>query len=214
MDFLAILEFHLRFIEQFHKVAAEPFDATMRKIESAEGPFVPKSAPGDFDGYEYQAEYNDARDCLSVLGNCGLILLEKALHDYVRAFVEREGGPGPKKSRESWFDRHCRFLEENTAFCWANSPVARDRIEQINLSRNDIVHHPVIDLIRPRQSDAHFGKYPASRFVEEWEIQAMSGPEGKPEFPLTIDVTRENVTAAIADVRDFCVYIESQRTKW
>ncbi len=214
MDYLAILEGHLGFIERFYNAAAEPFEATMRKIESNEEPFVPRHAPGDYDGYEYQDEYNEAHDCLSVLGNCSLGLLEKALHDYLRAFVEREGGPSPKKRTESWFDRLCRFLEENTPFCWTNSPVSRDQLEQINLSRNDISHDPMIDRTQPPQSKEHFRRYPVSRFAEEWQIEAMSGEAGKPQFLLTLAITREKLTAAIADIRQFCTFVEDQRTKW
>ena len=214
MDYLAILEDHLVFIERFYDAAAQPFEATMRKIESNEAPFVPRFGPGDYDGYEYQAEYNEAHDCLSVLGNCSLVLLEKALHDYLRAFVEREGGPGEKQPKESWFDHHCRFLKENTPFCWTNSPVSRDQIEQINLSRIDISHDPTIDRIQPRQSEKHFRKYPLSRFAEEWEIEAMSGEEGRPQFPLTLDIRRGKLTSAIVDVRCFCAFVENQRTNW
>jgi hypothetical protein len=213
VDYLAILEGHSGFIEHFYNAAAEPFETILRKIQFNEEPFVPRYPPGDYDGYEYQAKYNEAHDCLSVLGNCSLGLLEKALHDYLRAFVEREGGPGPRKPKESWFDRHCRFLEENTPFCWTNSPVSRDQIEQINLSRNDILHDPMIDRTQPPQSEEHFRKYPVSRFAEEWQIEAMSGEEDKPQFPLTLDITREKLTGAIADVWQFCKFVEAQRTK-
>lgn len=221
MDYLAILEDHLGFIERFYSATAEPFETTMQKIESNEEPFVPQRAPEDYDGPEYETEWIEADKCLGVLGNCSLGLLEKALHDYLRAFVEREGGPDPKKpngsSKEpnvSWFDRHCRFLEEHTPFCWTNSPVSSDQIEQINLSRNDISHDAMIDRTYPQQSEKHFRKYPVSRFAEEWQIKALSGEEGKPEFPLTLYVTREKLTAAIADIRRFCTFVEDQRTKW
>ena len=118
MDYLAILEDYLDFIERFYNTAAIR-SRPMRKIECNEEPFVPKYEPGDYDGYEYQGQYNEAHDCLSVLGNWSLGLLEKALHDYLRAFVEREGGPGPKRRKESWFDHHCRYLDEATPFRWS-----------------------------------------------------------------------------------------------
>ena len=144
MDILAILEDHIGFIERFYNAAAEPFETTLRKIEAGEEPFVPQYAPGDHDGPEYLAEWMEADACLRVVGSSSLGLLQKALRDYLREFVEREGGPGPKKSGESWFDHHCRFLEENTLFCWANSPVPRGQIEQINLSRNDFAHDSIL----------------------------------------------------------------------
>lgn len=212
MDCLAILEGRLGLIGRFYSTAAEPFVTTMRRIESSEEPFVPRYPPGDYDGYEYQAEYNEAHDCLGLLGSCGLGLLVKAFHDYLRAFVDREGASQERKG--SWFDWHCRFLEEKTPFRWPNSPVPRDQLEQIILGRNDAWHDPMIDRSRPRQTADHFRKYPVSRFAPGWEIAAISGEEGKPQFPLTIDITPTALSAAIADVVHFCTFVEAQRTKW
>jgi hypothetical protein len=208
---LARLEGHLDFIGRFYNAAAQPFETTKRKIEVREEPFVPSSALEDCGHEPYEIEWMEADDCLCVLGNCALGLVEKALHDYLREFVERSGGRKPMKKKGSWFDRFCHFLEEHTTLSWTNSPVSRDQIEQINLSRNDISHHPVIDRIQPRQTDYHFGKYPMSRFAAEWDIKVMSGEQGKPEFPLILDITSEKLTAAIADVRQFCAFVEAQR---
>jgi hypothetical protein len=134
--------------------------------------------------------------------------------DHLREFVEREVGPGPKKSGKSWFDQHCRFLEENTPFCWANSPVPRDHIEQINLSRNDFVHHSMIGSTWTCQSEKHFRKYPVSAFADKLHLAAMTGEGSKPEFPVPLKVTRENLAAHIHYVRQFCTFVEAQRTKW
>jgi hypothetical protein len=215
MDYLGILEDHLDFIERFYDAAAEPFKTTLRKIEAGEEPFVPKYAPGDHNGPEYLQEWMEANKCLGVLGSCALGFAQKGLHDYLRAFTEREGGLGNEgpKSR-SWFDRHCRFLEEHTQFSWTKSPVAKDQLEQVVLSRNDIVHDPMIDRTQPPQSEEHFRKYPVPRFADGWYIEAMSGEDGKPQSPLFLSVTCEKLAAATADVRQFCVFVENQRTKW
>src|ERR1035438_841525 len=97
MDILAILEDHLGFIDRFYNAAAEPFETALRKIDAGEEPFVPKYAPGDHDGPEYLPEWMEADECLSVVGSSSLGLLQKALHDYLLEFVEREVGPGTKK---------------------------------------------------------------------------------------------------------------------
>jgi hypothetical protein len=214
MDILAILEDHLRFIERFYNAAAEPFETTLRKIETGEEPFVPQQAPEDYDGPEYEIEWIEADQCLGVVGSSSLALLEKALHDYLRQFVRREGGPGPKKSGESWFDHHCRFLEEDTLFRWTNSPVPKDRIEEINLSRNDFAHDPMIGNTWPYQSDEHFRKYPVSAFADKLDLAVMTAEGDKPEFPIRLKVTRENLTVHIEYVRQFCTFVEAQRTKW
>src|ERR1035438_8890724 len=100
--YLDSLKAHLGFIERFYNSAAKPFESRMRNIKAGEEPFVPQRAPGDDDGTEYLAEWSDAYEGLAVLGSCSLGLLEKALHDYLREFVGAQGGPGPKKSKESW----------------------------------------------------------------------------------------------------------------
>jgi len=72
----------------------------------------------------------------------------------------------------------------------------------------------MIDRTQPLQSEQHFRKYPASRFAEEWLIEAMSGTKGERQSPLPLYITREKLTAAIAEVRQFCAFVEDQRNKW
>jgi hypothetical protein len=90
VDIFAIFDDHLGFIERFYKAAAQPFETTLRKIEAEEEPFIPQYEPGDHDGPEYLAEWMDADQMLGVVGSSSLSLIEKALHDYLREFVERE----------------------------------------------------------------------------------------------------------------------------
>jgi hypothetical protein len=173
MDILAILEDRLGFIGRFYDAAAQPFETTKRKIEANEEPFVPKYAPGDYDGYEYQAEWNEADHCLRMLGHCGLAYVAKALQDYLREFITREAGvpradigtvlPKPKK-KESWLHRFTRFLEDKTAFCWSDSPVGFAQLEEINLARNVIWHDESIDGTWPMQTDDYAEKFPAPHF--------------------------------------------------
>lgn len=223
MDILAIIERHLGFIGRFYASAAETFEATKRKIEANEEPYVPKYEPGDFDGYEYQGEWNEADESLRVLGHCALGLLEKALHDYLREFVMREAGVrhtedlSPILKRyggKGWFDNLCSFLKQETPFDWSRSPVPFERIEQINLTRNDVVHNPAIDNTSPEQSEGHFLKHPVSLFADEVDLVASVGEDGNPLCPVMINVTRKKLMASVEDVRQFCGFVEAQRTKW
>lgn len=218
-----MLEDHLAFIERFYASAAEPFETIKRKIERREMPFVPRHEPGDYDGYEYQHEFNEASACLRILGYCSHSLAVKALHDYLRQFIMRERsvvkaeelGPILKcfKGR-GWFEKYIHFLEQRTRFNWVDSPVTRDRIEQINLSRNDVIHDPDIESTWPTQSEDHFRKYPVSRFAEDWELAMVTPNGGNPEFPLRLNVTRDRLAEAISDIRSFCAFVEKQRTQW
>jgi hypothetical protein len=221
MDILAILDDHLRFIERFYNKAAEPFETMKRKIEAGEEPFVPRRAPEDYDGPEYEIEWIEADECLSVLGSTCLGLLAKALQDYLRLFIMREAGvtkdelaPILKLYPGHWFQKYCAFLEDKTSIDWRRSPISRDQIEQVILTRNDLVHDWMIGATSPRQSEEHFGKHPASAFADELGI-AESLAEGRtPELPLPLKVTREKLVAHIEYVRKFCTFVEAHRTAW
>lgn len=41
----------------------------------------------------------------------------------------------------------------------------------------------------------------------------LAEPDRKPEIPLTINVTRDGLATAIEDVRQFCTFVEGQRTQ-
>lgn len=139
MDYLAILENRLDFIKRFYNGAAERFEMTKRRIEANEEPFVPKYAPGDYDCYEYQAEWNEADECIRMLGQCGLSCAAKALLNYLSEFITRDAKvstteigrvlPHAKGSAKSWLHRYTCFLESSTSFNWDNSPVSLAQLE-------------------------------------------------------------------------------------
>jgi len=214
VDYLGLVELRLSFIQRFYDRAAEPFESMKLKIERGEEPYEPTVAPEDYDGPEYLPQWIEADDSLRVLGHCALGLVEKALHDYMREFVSREGGAGAKKRNVSWFDHYCRFIEEKTRFSWAGSPVGRSSIEQINLCRNDGVHDEAIHGTWVRQSEHHFRKHPISRFADGIDLATLVSEErGSPEFPLTLNVTRGALGDAIKDVLGFCTFLESCRSR-
>ena len=224
MDILAIVCDRLDFIERFYEQASAPFEAIKSKIEAGEEPYRSRlAAPEDYDGPEYETEWGEADDSLRVLGNCALGLLAKAIQDYLREFVMREADVvhaeqlgsvlKPSGKGDGWFGRYEHFLLERTSFTWNACPVKRDRVEQIVLCRNDITHDPRIDAISSRQSSANFGKYPVSRFADWLDVTLLAGDDGKPIWPATINVTREEYGKAIKETRRFCEFVEAQRRR-
>lgn len=214
MDFLAFVYDRLDFIQRFYDQASEPFREIKRKIDGREEPFLPRYAPGDHDGPEYLSEWIDADDSLRVLGQCSLNLVAKAIQDYMREFITREVGASKLASLRGngWFEKYEGFLVKAMGFKWDLCPVDRGRVEQINLCRNDGTHDPTIETTWPKQTEAHFRKYPTSLFADEMELAALA-PEagGAPEFPNSIHVTSEKLVAAISSAREFCTFIESHR---
>jgi hypothetical protein len=220
VDILYFLEGRLALVERFYDAAARPFENTKRQIEVGEEPFAPRRAPEEYDGPEYEIEWNEAGDCLRLLGQCCLSLVQKSLLDYMRAFVMRESSVArmdqvgsalrPYQKKDGLFNCYCRFLEARTQLDWTKSPVSRDRIEQINLCRNDILHNEDIDGTWPQQSEGHFNKYPISIFADEMELAIY---DGNPESPTSINITRDKLTAAIDDVQQLCGFVETHRTR-
>jgi hypothetical protein len=214
MDFLAFLNGRLDFIQRFYDQAAAAFREIKRKIDAGEEPFFPRHPPADQGEPEYLTEWIDADDSLRVLGQCSLNLVAKAIQDYLREFITREVGKSrlAKLKGQGWFEKYENFLVDALGFRWDRSPVDRGLIEQLNLSRNDGTHDPVIETTWPKQNEAHFRKYPTSFFADEMEQAALAPEAGStPDFPSSIHVTSEKLVAAISSARAFCTFVETHR---
>jgi hypothetical protein len=230
MDYLAFLEGRLDLIERFYNAAAEPFETTKRRIDAGEEPFVPKYAPGDFEGYEYQGEWDEANDCLRMLGHCSLSYVSKALQNYLCEFIAHEAKVStdeidkvlPRRkggSSGSWLHRYACFLEDKTAFRWNDSPVSLAQLEEINLARNVIWHDPSIDGALPMQTEDDAKRFLKPTYGDEMYMAmrdadsvVVKDQDGNPLTltPMTvpIEVTREKLAGAIEDVRRFCRFAE------
>jgi len=141
----------------------------------------------------------------------------------LREFIMREVNNQESRLKQykgNWSEKYCAFLTQETAFTWLNCPAARDQIEQINLSRNDFTHDPELGGTFPVQSDTHLRKYPVSAFADKLSLRvaldaaALFTCTGDPAFPAELRVTRENLTDHIEYARQFCTFVEAQRTKW
>jgi hypothetical protein len=198
----------LGFIGRFYLKAVRPFETTQRKIVREKEAYLSRGS--DSPGF-IEEDWNEATKCVQVLGQCCLGLLEKVLHDYLRKFTDRQGGVVEKKSG-NWFKRYCDFLTQRTSFEWARSPVSHNQIEQINLSRNDCAHALDIDGEQPAQSQEHFKKHPRSRFSDELERAIRTAMDGRePDFPISLSVTKHELFSALADVKRFCEFVETQK---
>jgi len=213
MDELNALNRQLAFVRAFYFTGSPPFEALMRK-------YLPQYSPlGEPTSDEFEC-WQEARKGLEVLGQFSLSLVEKAVHDYVRECVRCEGMHHglKKRGKESWFDCYCRYLEENTSFRWPNSPVTRDRIEQINLCRNDFIHDDGIDSGQPKKSEHHAKRHPVSPFDDELDravrlaVTQVNG-EAPGNDPGSLTVDRHALIIAVADAGKFCAFVEKHRTK-
>jgi hypothetical protein len=211
MDFVSLNK-RLEIIRYFYLEAAKPFISTAKKL-------LEHSPDGEAFRELREEQWEKAYKCLEILGQCSLGLLKKALHDYLRAVVIADGGPGPKLSKtETWLDHYCRFLQENTSFSWTPATTAlRDRMEQIILARNDFEHGPVTDSDQTELTEFHLKKQPESRFIDQLNKEiglATAQLEGKaPDFPALLSVPRNHLFEAIGDVQRFCQLIEMRKER-
>jgi len=152
------------------------------------------------------------------------MLVQKALQDYLREFILREESlvqPDEVLTAQlkryakgrGLFHGYCRYLRERTRFEWSRSPVPQDRIEQINLCRNDIAHDPSIEGGWIQQSPEHFRRFPESIFADDFLMAVFRTETDTPEVPAVISVTGDKLRAAIEDIRNFCTFVEAHRTR-
>jgi hypothetical protein len=211
MDALHALNGQLDFIRSFYLTTESPFKVLLRKHNIPYHETCDGESPDDFD------KWAAARKGLEVLGQCSLSLVHKALFGYLRAFVSDKISPADvPKQKGSPFLKYGGLLLERTTFRWEDSPVTRDRIEQINLCRDDFMHYLGIDGSQPIKSKLHFDKHPLSRFDDHLEraietAMAQAKGEDPPNTPGSLTVDRHGLISAITDVRQFCVFVEAQK---
>jgi|ERR1017187_3397538 hypothetical protein len=222
MGVLTALESRLAFVRRFYFTAAPPFEAIRREC-------IPHDDPNDDDPPVEFEKWQEATKGLEVLGQFCLSLVHKAILDYLRFFVTDKFGPDDvaRQKGGSAFDRYETLLLDRTTFRWPDSPVSRDRIEQIILCRNDFIHDSEIDSSQPRQSPQHFRKHPSSRFCDPLEraVRETVATLPPPPMPDWIDgkesqdtgasltVNREGLLCAMTDAREFCQFVDAQSNR-
>ncbi len=199
-------------MQHFYATAAKPFVRVGNRIASDDN--CASNWDNGKKAARYHKEWDTANACLLALGHASLGIAAKALHDYLRMFIGRISGlpatvfPRDISQREfsklierrngSWLDRYCDFLLKKTTFRWESCPVFHDRLEQIILCRNDFVHNPTW----PWQSAEYHSKYPAPLFIAPlWPANSL--------IPAMLDVTADQLTAALSDIKSFCEFVQS-----
>ena len=210
MDYLELLKEHLNFVERFYDATAGPLEARKSKIDLGEEPFAPRRSPEDYDEPEYLSEWQEADEFIRVLGQSALGLLQKALQDYLRSFLKREGLTLKNQKGSSWLNC-CKLLESKTNFKWEDAPVKFEQLELINLTRNAFAHDEALGELRPTQDPSHFRKYPTTPFAAEYEVAYFSAAGEPNDDPRHLEVTRKVLYEHIEHVRQFCSFVETFR---
>jgi len=207
MPVLPTLLDKLNFIRRFYDSASAPFVETLGKIERHEEPFDHFNV--DDDEPPFQLEWFDADESLNILGKSCLCLLQNAFSNYLDRFIDtyREINQGHSLATvggNSWFERRRRFFLQAYNIDWAAAPIDVNFLEEINFARNDIQHGGVFYNMDHRQNPDYFNRFPATIFVDQWELQFPEAVRPR------IAVTRDNLFAAIEAIEDFCSYLDAE----
>jgi hypothetical protein len=91
--------------------------------------------------------------------------------------------------------------------------VSKTQIEEIILTRNAFEHNEMLGSTLPLQTEQHFSKNPVPAFADERHLAILMGVDGKPEFPVPLKVTRDNLSTNIDYVRQYCAFVATSRRR-
>ena len=217
MDLLYFLTRRLEFVQKLYECAVEPFEETLRKINAQEPPYVWNGDPERYYGDPpFLEEAQEAGDSVMVIGHWCLCMVEASLQAYLRdsispigairwnssALRRRLGQISMKKKKASWFDKYRLLFFGELRIDWNKGPVSLKDLEQLNLTRNSLVHEISMLSFNVKRDRKHAEKYPTGLFTDD--LWASIGME-------RIHVDRAKLELAIELVNDFCAWLEGIR---
>jgi hypothetical protein len=135
-------------------------------------------------------------------------LLEVAFKSYCKQFFREavEDWETALNGKGSWFAKYKEVFGQ-LGINWEASGANLVQIEQVFLTRNDMMHQDGLWLVL--QSETHFRKYPDSAFANPIDLIASVDENGERVGPLHIEINRDQITQSIAEITKLCRYIEA-----
>lgn len=208
MDLLYFLENRLEFIGYIYYSATSPFEETMRKITHGEPPYIDTRDPEYADEPAFLSQWQEADDAAAVIGHWCLCMVQASLHAYLKESISPFGRfwwnsealqNALSQKRGNWFEKYTLLFREELGIDFAGAPVAPSDLEQLNLTRNDLIHN--VDLLTETisRSEEHAQRFPRALFTDD--LWAALGVE-------RIRITKDKLNVAIQLVRDFCTWLD------
>jgi hypothetical protein len=218
MDILWFFHRRLQLVSTLYDDATAPFRETMRKIEDGEEPFVDRRDPESQDVTEpaFLQEFLETSEAVELIGNWCLIMVHASLQAFLKEYVAelaRTHGHNVAEVRSSldairaknWFERYRLFFLQQLGIDWENSPVKLTDLEQINLTRDDLIHNVEVTTTYVYRAKKHAERFPKSLFTDEmWEALGIGSK---------IKVGRDELTRALQIVDTFCMWLEDLRVR-
>lgn len=215
MDLLYFLKARLTFIERLYESAVSPFEETMRKIDAGEPPYVDERDPEYVSEPAFLEEWQEANDSVMVIGHWCLCMVQAALKAYLKEFIGPTGSMWwrPKvllsrlstKQGGNWFGRYQMLFSDDLGIDLAKSPVPISELEQLNLTRDDLMHSMDIFSVNVKRVEKHVQRFPIGLFTDErWSGLGFE----------QVRIDRAKLELAIRLVREFCTWLEDIRLNY
>jgi hypothetical protein len=212
MDALWFLRRRLIFTRNLYDEAAAPFCEKMRRIEAGEEPFVDNRDPFYQDVSEpaFLEEFLNANKAVEALGYFCLLTIYASLQTYLRERAAellryrigsddlsaklRATGAG------NWFERYRLLFLNEFGLDWSQGPTKLTEIEQINLTRDDLIHNVDVTTTTVYRTKNHSDRFPTGLFTDE-----MWGNLG---IGSKIKIGCDELTKAQQIVDEFCSWLD------
>ena len=185
----------------------------MQKIENGNEPYVDERNPEYEDVTEpaFLEEWQDANEAVEIVGQWCLTMIHGSLkafleeyvdemaREYRNAFTDAKQRLANTKGK-GWFDRYRLFFLAEFNIDWKHCPVKIADLEQINLTRDDLIHNISVTTTVVYQTKKHAERFPKSLFTDD--VWAGLGLGGR------IKVERDQLTKALQLVDEFCTWLE------
>ncbi len=215
MDLLYFLKTRLEFIEQLYDSAVAPFEEIKRKIEEGEPPYVDERNPEYVSEPAFLQEAQQADDSVMVIGHWCLCMVQASLKAYLKEFTSPRGSIWwkprallarlTKKQGRNWFGRYRLLFLDDLGIDWNEGPVSLSELEQLNLTRDDLIHNMDIFSVAVERNEQHVERFPTGLFIDElWSGLGME----------RVKIDRGRLKIAIRSVREFCTWLEGLRCNY
>jgi hypothetical protein len=215
MDLLYFLTRRLQFVQSLYDSAISPFEEKIRKIEVGESPYVDLRNPEYADEPAFLTEWQEADDSIMVVGHWCLCMVQVTLQKYLRDSISPIGSDwwdslaltmvlGQKKGK-NWFQRFRLLFFEDMDIDWEKGPVPLGDLEQLNLTRDDLIHNIDMTTFTVERAESHAERFPIGLFTDDlWRSLDAE----------RVRIDRDKLALAIRLVTDFCAWLDRIRCEY
>lgn len=219
MDAAFFLRTRTRFIRWYYSTAVAPFREIQRKIHVEEAPYdePPPSFDPECDEPPFLEEWAEAFNAEQVVGWSAVSLLADSLKLYFVALKQQLGFKLTEKARKSIKNKglvpaYRKVIGEILETDWSDCPANFDIIEQVVLARNRAQHGKHLSILGARHDRETLKKHRELVFATEEERQMWKaeGADFDTLLAPRLNVTKENLEAAITEMEKLADWIEDQ----